>query len=174
MFRNRPHTVISETQLLALDKQLRLRNFADAFKNDGCYAKAHLISFELSRIGIQHSKALVYGNEIGDITIIEREKAYQFKFHISPLVLVRMNDGRLTPHVLDLSFSEKVIDLTSWSQKILQNSKVEKLQRKIVGPEQIDHDWILSRQHLYSYEMLYRFENEVAAFNHIIANSRPK
>jgi hypothetical protein len=171
-FAGRTHSVLSEKQLLQLDTLLRTRNFANEYKKDGCYAKSHLISYELSRMGIQHSKALIYGNEVADITIIEMPKVYWFKFHISPLVLVELSSGEIKPFVLDLSFSATPITLESWTAMVLKSSKVDKLKKAIVPPEQVDNEWTLLKDSMYSVEILYRFETEVDAFNFLLKNPR--
>lgn len=172
-FAGRTHSVLSEKQLLQLDLLLRSRNFANEYKKDGCYAKAHLISYELSRMGLQHSKALIHGQEIGDITVIEMPKVYWFKYHISPLVLVQLASGEVKPFVLDLSFATGPISLDAWTALVSKTSKIEKLTKKIVPPEQVDDEWILLKNHLYSTEILFRFETEVDAFNFLLKNSRP-
>lgn len=172
LFSGRPHSVLSEKQLLQLDFQLRSRNFANEYKKDGCYAKAHLISYELSRMGLQHSKALIHGLEVADITIVDRTKVYWFKYHISPLVLVQLASGEIKPFVLDLSFSTTPITLDAWTELVLKSSKVEKLKKAIVPPEQVDNEWTLLKDHMYSVETLFRFETEVDALNFLLKNPR--
>jgi hypothetical protein len=172
-FAGRLHSVISEKQLLQLDLLLRSRNFANDYKKDGCYAKAHLLSYELSRMGLQHSKALIYGREVADITIIEKPKVYWFKFHISPLVLVQLANGDIKPFILDLSFATGPISLEAWTTLILKSSKIYKLKKAIVPPEQVDDEWVLEKHHMYSIETLFRFETEVDALNFLLKNARP-
>jgi hypothetical protein len=171
-FAGRIHSVISEKQLLQLDLLLRSRNFANDYKKDGCYAKTHLISYELSRMGLQHSKALIYGREVADITIIEKPEVYWFKYHISPLVLVQLANGDIKPFVLDLSFATGPISLEAWTALILKSSKINKLKKAIVPPEQVDDNWVLVKDHVYSIEFLFRFETEVDALNFLLSNSR--
>lgn len=173
MFAGRPHSVLNEKQLLQLDLLLRSRNFANEYKKDGCYAKSHLISYELSRMGLQHSKALIHGNEVADITIIDMPKVYWFKYHISPMVLVQLASGEIKPFVLDLSFATGPISLEAWTALVSKTSKVEKLRKKIVPAEQIDDEWILLKEQLYSTEILFRFETEVDALNFLLKNRRP-
>ena len=171
-FAGRAHSVLSEKQLLQLDLLLRSRNFANEYKKDGCYAKSHLISYELSRMGIQHSKALINGQEVADITVVDMPKVYWFKYHISPLVLVQLASGEVKPFVLDLSFSSVPISLEAWTALVLKSSKVDKLKKAIVPPEQVDDEWILLKDHMYSVETLFRFETEVDALNFLLKNPR--
>ena len=172
IFAGRPHSVLNEKQLLQLDFLLRSRNFANEYKKDGCYAKSHLISYELSRMGIQHSKALIHGQEVADITVIDMPKVYWFKYHISPLVLVQLANGEVKPFVLDLSFSSVPISLEAWTALILKTSKTDKIKKAIVPPEQVDDEWTLLKEHMYSVDILFRFETEVDALNFLLKNPR--
>ena len=163
-FKGLTHTVLSETQLLQLDQQLRLRDFANGFKNDGCYAKSHLISYELSRVGIKHSKIFIYGEKYGDIQVLGNHKPILFEFHVSPVVLVRLRDGRIVPHVLDLSFFARPVQVDSWLKLFYKNSNTRVLKNTIKGPENIDPTWIENKDNPYDVDLLYRFETEIEAF----------
>ena len=115
-------SILSQHQFLQIYTELKRRDFANDYRRDGCYAKSHLISYELARAGIAHGKALIYGKEVGDIRVPEREAVYQFEFHISPVVMVRGSDGKLSLMVLDFSFFDIPVNLESWSKKIYASS----------------------------------------------------
>lgn len=169
IFKGLPHTVLTELQIIQLDHALRARNFADDFKNDGCYAKAHLISYELNRAGIKHSKILIYGDRVGDIKVIGANAApILFEFHVSPLVLVRLNSGKLIPYVLDLSFFDRPVQLNNWLHLFYKDSNVNVLKNSVRGPEHIDPTWAERKDNPYDVDLLYRFETEIDAFLHII------
>lgn len=174
-FKGLPHTVLNETQIVQLDQELRARNFANAFKNDGCYAKAHLISYELSRVGIKHSKILIYGDRLGDIKVFGEQAPILFEFHVSPLVFVRMNNGKLIPYVLDLSFFNKPVQLNNWLHLFYKDSNVNVLKNSVRGPENIDPTWAERKDNPYDVDLLYRFETEIEAFLLIVNNkARPR
>lgn len=169
-FKGLPHTVLSEAQIKQLDQELRSRNFADAFKNDGCYAKAHLISYELSRVGIQHSKILIYGEKLGDIQVRGAHAPILFEFHVSPLVLVRLNNGKTVPYVLDLSFFNIPVQLNGWLHLFYKDSNTNVLKNSVRGPENIDPTWTERKDNPYDVDLLYRFETEIDAFLFILKN----
>ena len=153
---------------------MRARNFADAFKNDGCYAKSHLISYELSRAGIKHSKILIYGGKLGDIQVLGENPPILFEFHVSPLVLVKLNNGKVIPYVLDLSFFSRPVQLNSWLRLFYKDSNIRVLKNAVRGPENIDPTWTERKDNPYDEDLLYRFETEIDAFLLIIKNkARP-
>ena len=174
-FKGLLHSVLTEAQILQLDKELRARNFADAYKNDGCYAKSHLISYELSRVGIKHSKIFIYGERLGDIQVLGAHSPILFEFHVSPLVMVRMKDGKIIPHVLDLSFFGKPVQLNNWLHLFYKDSNTRVLKNAVRGPENIDPTWAERKDNPYDVDLLYRFETEIGAFLLIINNkARPR
>lgn len=172
-YRGLPHTLIDIPDFLKLDSDLRNLNFANRFKSDGCYAKSHLISFELSRAGILHSKVFIAGKKYGDIVVKDYPKDILFEFHVAPLVLVRLSNGNTTPFILDLSFFESPVQLTTWQQYFFKSSNSSELSTFIRGPEQIDPTWAEPKTNFYSVELLYRFETEIDAFQFILDRQKP-
>ena len=168
------HSVLTEAQMLQLTHDLRAKNFANEFKNDGCYAKSHLISYELSRAGIKHSKVFIYGEKYGDIRVLESEftKPILFEFHVSPLVLVRLNNRKIIPYVLDFSFFKNPPELNVWLQFFYKDSNLSVLKNIIQGPEHIDPNWTEPKNNLYNEALLYRFETEIDAFLFIISHKK--
>lgn len=175
VFKGLPHTVLSEAQIIQLDLELRARNFADDFKNDGCYAKSHLISYELSRAGIRHSKIFIYGETVGDIQVLGAPAPILFEFHVSPVVLVKLNNGKIIPHVLDLSFFSRPVQLNTWLHLFYKDSNIRVLKNAVRGPENIDPTWTERKDNPYDVDLLYRFETEIDAFLLILNNkARPR
>ena len=174
-FKGLPHSILTESQLAQLDLELRSRNFANAFKNDGCYAKSHLISYELSRAGIRHSKIFLFGNRLGDLQVLTEAAPILFEFHVSPLVLVRLNNGKIVPHILDLSFFSGPVQVNDWLRFFYKDSNVKVLKNVVRGPENIDPTWAERPDNPYDPDLLYRFETEIDAFLLIIKNKeRPR
>ncbi len=172
IFSGLEYSILSEEQFFQVYTQLKERDFANKFKDDGCYAKAHLISYELSRVGIAHAKALVYGKQVGDIKIVEPEKTYLFEFHISPLVVMRSSDGQLRMMVLDFSFFQNPIDLENWNSSIFARSNKKNLTSLVMKPENIDPTWNAGSHTLYGNDLLYRFETEIDAFKLILSKRK--
>ena len=168
VFENLEYTVLSKKEFLSLESQLRLKNYANAYKKDGCYAKSHLISYELYRVGIKHNKILIFGNELGDVQVTNPDHSViLFKFHIAPIVLVREIDNSIMPYVLDLTFFDKAPHYDAWIDLFYKNSIKDKVTIQIAPPQSIDPTWQLPIDMTYSPEYLYRFENEVKAINSI-------
>ncbi len=175
IFKGLPHTVLSEAQIIQLDLELRARNFADAFKNDGCYAKSHLISYELSRAGIKHSKIFIYGEKLGDIQVQGAHPPILFEFHVSPVVLVKLNNGKIIPHVLDLSFFSAPVQLNTWLHLFYKDSNTRVLKNSVHSPENIDPTWTERKDNPYDVDLLYRFETEIDAFLQLLnKKARPR
>jgi hypothetical protein len=165
IYKQRTYSVISEAQLISLDQQLRAKNFANEYKYEGCYAKSYLISYELSRVGIQHSKIFISGKKFGDIRVNTTAKPIQFEYHVSPVVLVETRSGKIKPYVLDLSFFPKPVSMNQWLWHFYQDSDATQLSNFISGPEQIDPTWISNKENPYEPALLYRFETEIDALN---------
>ena len=167
-FNQKIKTILSYKQLLELDTQLRQKDFANNYLADGCYAKSHLISYELNRVGIESSKVLISGAEIGDLRVLQNNRpALLFQFHISPLVLVEVNN-QIKYYVLDLSFFDHPVELEAWVTYFYKNANLDVVKTAIVNNNVISPDWTQSESSMYADDLLYRFETEIDAFKFIL------
>lgn len=172
-FNQTEQTVFSFSQLQQVDQQLRAKDYANSFANDGCYAKAHLLSYELERAGIRHLKAMITGNGTGDIQVFKDAQKFLFEYHIAPLVLVKVNN-EVIPYVLDFSFFDRPVTFSAWVEYFYQNSNYMALKTEIVLTSVVAKNWVLNSTSLYPIDLLYRFESEINAFKFLINKDKAK
>lgn len=170
LYKGLPVSLFTYAEAVKLFQELSLKNFANAYIADGCYAKSHLISYLLSKKNILHAKIFISGTNKGDLIATTNNQSLEFQFHVSPVIFIHSGLPQPTPVVLDLSFFDKPVLVSTWLSLFKKSPRFEALNIQIVGPEHIDPAWVSNKENPYSLDLLYRFENEISALNLILKN----
>lgn len=117
-----PHDVprvVSEAEAQELFKQaLAMDDIAWGYKEDGCYARAHLMARRFEKMGYQVDKAWIKG----DLVVETGDKKIEWNFHVAPVVYVRDANGNAQPWVIDPSMMEKAAPLEEWTGRMTSKS----------------------------------------------------
>ncbi len=95
------------------------RDIAYRFVTDGCFARAHLMSLRMQRMGIQPVKVWSFphqGRRIRVSTALARRGFVEWTYHVAPAVFVRVN-GRTELRVIDPSLFRQPVTVAEWAAK---------------------------------------------------------
>lgn len=96
------------------------------FTNDGCYARAHHMAIIMDALGVSSGKIFLSAdkhiNKRSLKTIVDG-KEYEWSWHVAPFIVVRQEDGQLSPMVLDPSVAPYPLLPDTWISKINLNMK---------------------------------------------------
>jgi hypothetical protein len=91
------------------------------YKQDGCYARAHLMARRFEAEGIRVDKAWIKGH----LNILDPQNPISWNFHVAPLVYVQMPNGKMEKMVIDPSLFDKPITLDEWDKKMVKGTHGE-------------------------------------------------
>lgn len=66
----------------------------------------------MDRMCLKSIKAFVRG------TIYLTSEKIKWELHVAPALLVRLNNGKITPYIIDPSLYTKAVSLTEWASKL--------------------------------------------------------
>ncbi len=75
-----------------------------------CYARAHLIADEIRQAGVNVEKYFAEG----ELTAKNAFQTAYWDYHVAPGSLVRTSDGKISPRLVDFSFSPDPLELHPW------------------------------------------------------------
>lgn len=108
---------------ISLDRATELFNKARAmkdiawdYKQDGCYARAHLMARRFEAEGVRVDKAWLKG----DLYLPGTNIAWNF--HVAPVVYVKDKEGIVKKMVIDPSVFDKPVTVEEWDQKIAKRT----------------------------------------------------
>jgi hypothetical protein len=78
----------------------------------GAEARAHMISKNLEKLGIQHQKIWIKGN-----------LDQSWNYNVANTIVVKTNDGDYVRFVIDPGISSEAIPEAQWTQKLVRNNK---------------------------------------------------
>lgn len=87
------------------------------YREEGCYARAHLMARRFEKMGIPTEKVWIKGSILVPGTDIG------WDFHVAPVVSVKNEKGEIKKYVIDPSLTNKAVPLDDWINKM---GKVEK------------------------------------------------
>ncbi|ABX06166.1 MAG TPA: WXG100 family type VII secretion target [Herpetosiphon sp.] len=120
-------------------------DIAFKYANDGCYARAHLMTYRIhERYGIpleSLEKAYIQASGTAPDTHLTVPTEYRYSdqkyddvssydgivdwgWHVAPTVKVRNNDGSITPMVIDPSLFSQPVSLETWHSKMNDNDAI--------------------------------------------------
>lgn len=113
---------ITPEQARELFKKSRERtDIAWDYKNDGCYARAHLMALDFEKQGIYVEKAWVGG----DLKVFDKKNKpiAEWYYHVAPIVYVKNDNGLIVRTVIDPSIEEGPVSLEAWINKMNSHNK---------------------------------------------------
>lgn len=111
--------VVSEAEAQMLfNRALEMNDIAWGFKEDGCYARAHLMARRFEEMGFDVDKAWIKGN----LVVETPDKKIEWNFHVAPVVYVRDKNGVAKPWIIDPSMMEKAAPLEEWTGRMTSKS----------------------------------------------------
>lgn len=107
----------NDQRSLSLAEAKELFNFAKAmdmpweYKQDGCYARAHLMAREFEKMGHDVDKAWAKG----DLRVGEGAQAVMWNYHVAPAINVVEEDGSVKRYVIDPSIMDGPVPAQEWA-----------------------------------------------------------
>ena len=82
---------------------------------DGCYARAHILANEFNHEGFSAEKLFVISDREGFVAGNHLLPQVRWKYHVAPLITLRLASGELTTRVMDLSFERNgTLSVAEW------------------------------------------------------------
>jgi hypothetical protein len=111
-------TALTPEELEAtFQKILNMKDIPFEYAQDGCYARAQVISSRLADEGILTEKIWIAGN-VGP----EKKPDITWVYHVAPVVHVRLEDGKIERRVLDPSVANAPLTPEEWAKLSDRNS----------------------------------------------------
>ena len=108
-------------QTISLDRATELFNKAISmqdipwnYKQDGCYARAHLMARRFEAEGVRVDKVWLNG----DLYVPGSEPPLEWEYHVAPIVYVKDDKGIVKKMVIDPALFSKPVTVEEWDQKI--------------------------------------------------------
>lgn len=89
-------------------KAQAMKDIPFGYKQDGCYARAHVMSRRFEEMGISTQKVWIKGKLFVPGTDIE------WDYHVAPVVEVKEKDGKIQQYVIDPSLNSKAVTVDEW------------------------------------------------------------
>lgn len=117
------HPELQVKQTISMDKAKELFNKAKnmkdiawKFKQDGCYARAHLMARRFEAEGVRVDKVWIKG----DLSVPDAD--VNWNFHVAPVVYVNEGKGPLKKMVIDPSLFDKPVTVEEWDNRMKKNT----------------------------------------------------
>lgn len=109
---------ISEKEVQDLYRKAKaMKDIPFDYKDDGCYARAHLMARRFEKMGIPVEKAWIKGNLSVPGTDI------QWNYHVAPVINVKDDHGEIVKYVIDPSLNDKAVPLDTWVNSMKHDVK---------------------------------------------------
>lgn len=99
------------------NKARAMDDIAWDYKQDGCYARAHLMARRFEAEGVRVDKVWIKG----DLYVPEVDIGWNF--HVAPIVYVEDEKGIIKKMVIDPSLFDKPVTVEEWDQKMTKRTK---------------------------------------------------
>ncbi len=107
-------TITLEKANQLFKKALNMKDIAWGYKQDGCYARAHLMARRFEKEGIRVDKVWIKGK----LYVPNTEPAIQWNFHVAPIVYVKDAKGEIQKMVIDPSLFNKPVTVEEWDHSM--------------------------------------------------------
>lgn len=110
-------TVSSEKVQQVFNWLANQRDIAYRFPGDGCYARAHLMIRRLKARGFRPYKVWSFANggELLHVRTSNHPRGYvEWKYHVAPVLRVRLASGKQLWYVLDPSLFNRPVPIQTW------------------------------------------------------------
>lgn len=113
--RERPKTTSLEDSRKLFQAAQGMDDIAWGYRQDGCYARAHLMARRFEEMGYHVDKIWIKG----DLKVDFKDgQNIEWNFHVAPVVHVPNADGSTTPYVIDPSIMEEPVPMQQWMQRM--------------------------------------------------------
>lgn len=99
------------------NKARAMDDIAWDYKQDGCYARAHLMARRFEDEGVRVDKVWIKGD------LYVPEANISWNFHVAPILYVEDEKGIIRKMVIDPSLFDKPVTVEEWDQKITKRTK---------------------------------------------------
>jgi len=99
------------------NKARAMDDIAWDYKQDGCYARAHLMARRFEEEGVRVDKVWIKGD------LYVPESNIGWNFHVAPIVYVEDEKGVIKKMVIDPSLFDKPVTVEEWDQKMTKKTK---------------------------------------------------
>jgi hypothetical protein len=99
-------------------KAAAMEDIAWKYKQDGCYARAHLMARRFEAEGVRVDKVWIKG----DLYIPGTNPPIQWNFHVAPIVYVKNANGVIEKMVIDPSLFDKPVTVEEWDNKMSKHT----------------------------------------------------
>jgi hypothetical protein len=111
-------TITIEKANALFKKATEMEDIAWKYKQDGCYARAHLMARRFEAEGVRVDKVWIKG----DLYIPDTEPLIKWNFHVAPLVYVKNANGEIQKMVIDPSLFDEPVTVEEWDDKMSKNT----------------------------------------------------
>jgi hypothetical protein len=101
------------------NKAADMKDIAWKYKQDGCYARAHLMARRFEAEGVRVDKVWINGN----LKVENGKEPIEWRFHVAPIVYVKDASGKIEKMVIDPSLFEGPVTVEEWDKKITKKTK---------------------------------------------------
>lgn len=120
-----PLSVVNEKDLEKIFADIKKDSkYAFEYLEDGCWARAHLITQELEKRGIRAGKTFAEGYLVVPTEMAADGHAVLWSYHVAPLVAVQTDKG-IEMRILDASLFDKPVPVKEWTDKMLPEEELK-------------------------------------------------
>ncbi len=102
-----------------------------AYKQDGCYARAHLMAAKFKELGHDFDKAWING----DLSIQDDQQQIRWRYHVAPAIYAYNEQGEVKRYVIDPSMADQPLTAQQWAQRMTRSSQSEINERSFPFPK---------------------------------------
>lgn len=120
-----PLSVVDEKDIEKIFADIRKESkYAFEYLEDGCWARAHLITQELEKRGIRAGKTFAEGYLVVPTDKAMNGEAVVWSYHVAPLVAVQTDKG-IEMRILDASLFDKPVPVKEWTDKMMPSEDIK-------------------------------------------------
>lgn len=120
-----PLSVVDEKELEKIFADIQKESkYAFEYLEDGCWARAHLITQELEKRGIRAGKTFAEGYLVVPTDKAMNGQAVVWSYHVAPLVAVQTEKG-IEMRILDASLFDKPVPVKEWTDKMMPSDEIK-------------------------------------------------
>lgn len=109
-------TISLERATELFNKARAMKDIAWDYKQEGCYARAHLMARRFEAEGVRVDKVWIKGD------LFVPETNFSWNFHVAPIVYVKDKNGVPQKMVIDPSLFDKPVTVEEWDHKMTKKT----------------------------------------------------
>lgn len=128
-----PKTIDLATARRLFSEASDMDDIAWDYKEDGCYARAHLMARRFEEQGIEVDKVWIKGE------LSVPEAGIQWNFHVAPVVYVEDENGNVQKMVIDPSLMDGPVSVDEWSAKMQKGAIGKTIETQFPFPNNVSN-----------------------------------